>query len=64
MTSGFTVCAGCGKSIFEYPIVLTRTSPKGEDFAGKCDECLGYGENPVKRDDAVVSAIKRDFPKE
>lgn len=52
-----TKCAGCGKSIREYPIALHRTSPKGEPFVGKCNECLGKGENTNTQETAILDAL-------
>lgn len=34
-------CEKCGRSVFDSPIVLHRTSAKGESFRGQCEECLG-----------------------
>lgn len=55
-----STCAGCGKSVHEWPIVLHRVSPKGTPFVGKCDECLGFRENPVTQEHAVFRALKQE----
>lgn len=56
----FTQCAGCGKSIFDWPIALHRISPDGTEFVGKCNECLGRGENTTNQNDALFDAIESD----
>lgn len=50
-------CAGCRKSIHDYPIALHRVSPKGEPFVGKCNECLGRGENTNTQEAAILDAL-------
>lgn len=45
-------CAGCDRSMFD--TVLHRTSPIGENFVGKCADCLSAVRQPV---DAEAEAI-------
>lgn len=50
-------CEKCGRSVFDdgAPIVLHRTSPKGESYRGQCDECLGLDRYLPARDMRVLN---------
>ncbi len=55
-------CAGCGATPHEEAI--HRTSPKGQDFEGKCADCLGVARPSDTFAERLADAMEPIVPNE